>query len=147
MVQTDFARRPIAFGEGSAGLNTLAEKFPQEYAQFLAFFGLAFPDYQNAPSLIFKRFKMFAVALTVSCDLWSPITMITFRSFPSPAASVTMPVTTMYKDDRSSRGKHKIRCAGQGAPMQPESKAKRVRQTPHHHFRCGIPPAYCTHHF
>ena len=83
---------------------------------------LAFPDHRHSPAAFYERPKLTRISEDICPEFRLPKGRITFWR-GCKMATVPMPETAMYEDNRAIHRKHDVRPPRQIFPVNSESKA------------------------
>jgi hypothetical protein len=95
---------------------------------------VAFPDFKNLPAIAAERLPIAFVTLHIPAALFSPEADVGGRNRLAVFAAMHVPEAAVNKENRSGRGKDKIRLSRQIRPMQPVAKSEAVEYPPYPHL-------------
>lgn len=104
------------------------------------------PDDDRIPTILLQLGQGGSVSCLVCLELGFPKLDVGFRIVRKCASSMSMPVTTMHKDDLVASRKHQIRRAGKISAMQPEAITEAMRNPSHRQLGLGVLSPYAAHH-
>lgn len=107
---------------------------------------LALPDDEYIPPCLLQSADRCLIPIDIGVELGLPESGARLGEHGVPAAWMTMPEATVYKDAHFKLGQYNVRLSRQILPMQPVTVALGMQEPAHNHFGLRVLPSDPRHH-